>query len=169
SAVRDGIRLHRRIDRYTDAHPLFRRSRQRLHPDYRRYGGILIDLFYDHLLAVQWEHHHPQTLDAFVSDIHRLLRARWDELPPRMQHSMRYLLAHDLLRSYRHRSGVATALRGLERRLSRPSNLGMAIEELDRHGREFEADFTLFFPDLITHTRYLQQMLDVRAEIDPHT
>ena len=53
--LRYGIRLHRKIDAYTDTHPLFRQSKQRLRQPYYRYGGILIDIFYDHFLARRWD------------------------------------------------------------------------------------------------------------------
>lgn len=35
-----GIREHHRIDAFTDRHPLFRRSRARIAPPYRRFSGM---------------------------------------------------------------------------------------------------------------------------------
>jgi hypothetical protein len=54
AAFQRGIAQHRRIDAYTDAHPVFRRSVQRFAPPFRRYGGVLVDIFYDHFLARDW-------------------------------------------------------------------------------------------------------------------
>lgn len=157
--LQQGIVLHRRIDSFTDAHPLFRRSRRRLPDDFRRYGGILIDLFYDHLLTRYWHRFHDQPLDDFIDEVHRLLTYRLPDLPPRMQRSMRYLLANDLLRSYRHSDGVARALAGLERRLTRPVNLSAAVTELATHYDGFSADFQRFFPELIAHVDSQKQQL----------
>lgn len=154
-----GIVLHRRIDSFTDRHPRVLHSKRRLSPDFRRYGGILIDLFYDHLLAVNWAEFHHQSLDAFTAEVYRLLERRLDELPPRMQHSMAYLLSRDLLRSYRHTSGVARALAGLERRLSRPSNLAAAVSELETHYTGLAADFDDFFPELIAYVEDQKRQL----------
>lgn len=162
AGLRSGIVLHRRIDRFTDGHPLFRRSRRRLSPTYRRYGGILIDLFYDHLLTRDWHRYHDQPLDDFIAEVHQLLTQRLPDLPPRMQTSMHFLLTHDLLRSYRHPAGVARALAGLERRLSRPSNLAAAVIELEIHYQGFSADFREFFPELIAHVDSQKQQLHHR-------
>jgi len=71
--VREGIWLHRRIDAFTDAHPLVRRSRERVSAERRRYAGIMIDMFYDHLLAKHWLAFSDQPLEYFTRDIYRLL------------------------------------------------------------------------------------------------
>ena len=54
-AFQRGIKCHHRIDAFTDAHPKFRQSVARLSPRFRRFGGIIVDVFYDHFLAVNWD------------------------------------------------------------------------------------------------------------------
>ena len=49
--VQIGIQLHREIDTFTDAHPIFRKSTKRLHKGYSHYSGVIVDIFYDHFLA----------------------------------------------------------------------------------------------------------------------
>ena len=56
AAVRAGIDLHRRIDAFTDRHAVTRRSCARVSATRRRFAGILVDVFYDHHLAVHWPH-----------------------------------------------------------------------------------------------------------------
>lgn len=147
--LRRGIALHRRVDSFTDAHAIVRASKRRLQPGLRRFGGILVDLYYDHYLAVHWSRYSPLALEDFVAGVHRVLRARMTELPPRMQHSMRYMTATDLLLSYRDIGGIGRALRGIEGRLTRPSRLRDGVEDLQRHYGAFDADFAAFFPQLI--------------------
>ncbi|NNE43729.1 MAG: hypothetical protein HKN12_05955, partial [Gemmatimonadetes bacterium] len=50
-----GIRRHRRIDAYTDDHPAVQRSVRRFRGEFRRWGGVLTDMYYDHVLAREWE------------------------------------------------------------------------------------------------------------------
>ena len=45
--LRGGISLHRKIDVFTDAHPLTLVSRNRFSGDLRRYAGIIVDLAYE--------------------------------------------------------------------------------------------------------------------------
>ncbi|MEQ8424061.1 MAG: DUF479 domain-containing protein, partial [Cyclobacteriaceae bacterium] len=49
-----GIELHRAIDEYTDSHDVVQKSKVRLRPKYRHYSGVIVDMFYDHFLAKNW-------------------------------------------------------------------------------------------------------------------
>ena len=149
-ALHHAILQHRRIDSFTDAHPLVKRSKQRIRPEFRRYAGILVDVFYDHFLATQWDWYTEVPLDEFAQTVYEQVDRHLPALPPRMQQSMRYMLANDLLRSYRTVDGIGQALRGIETRLRRPSRLGEAVSELEIAYPALRGDFTEFFPQLIT-------------------
>ncbi|MBL8393937.1 MAG: DUF479 domain-containing protein [Candidatus Accumulibacter sp.] len=141
-----GIRLHRRIDSFADAHPAFRRSRQRVSAQRRRYSGIIVDLFYDHFLAAHWSRFSGETLEEFTAAVYALLGqhclpTRLARLLPRMQHD-------DWLAGYRQPAAIARALDGIAaRRLRRANTLGGAGSELLRDYDGFEQDFLEFFPD----------------------
>lgn len=146
--VAEGVRLHRAIDSYADTHPAFRRSRGRMSPERRRYSGIMVDLFYDHFLAVHWGRYHPQPLEEFTADFYALLAAQPELLPPRLADILPSMRANDWLSSYREIESVGVALdRMAERRLRQPNRLGGAVEELERHYTVLEEDFLAFFTD----------------------
>jgi acyl carrier protein phosphodiesterase len=147
--LRHAILQHRRIDSFTDAHPLVKRSKQRIRPEFRRYAGILIDVFYDHFLATEWRCYAEVSLDEFTEYVYAQVSRHLRTLPSRMQLSMRYMMANDLLRSYRTVGGIGRALRGIETRLRRPSRLGEAVTELEGAYLTLRDDFTEFFPQLI--------------------
>src|SRR4051794_7971427 len=65
-----GIAQHRRIDAFTDSHPIFRRSILRVEPPQRRYAGILVDIFYDHFLSVGWAAHSRVPLREFLAEVY---------------------------------------------------------------------------------------------------
>jgi len=48
------VALHRAIDNFAESQPAFRRSRSRVSLERRRYAGVFVDVFYDHLLAKNW-------------------------------------------------------------------------------------------------------------------
>src|SRR4029453_4779348 len=62
-----GVHKHKQIDAFTDSHPLVKRSRSRVSPQFRRFSGVLVDVFYDHLLATHWQRYSPIVLDAFTA------------------------------------------------------------------------------------------------------
>lgn len=148
-AVRRAILQHRHIDSFTDAHPVVQRSKRRIRPPFRRYAGILVDVFYDHYLAANWHHYATEPLGEFAGAVYTLMTTRLNSLPPAMQRSMRYMVRNDLLVSYRQIDGIARALRGIETRLQRPSRLGEAVSELDAAYAALGEDFAEFFPELI--------------------
>ena len=43
--IQKGIILHRSIDTFTDAHPIFRQSTKKLHEKYHHYAGVIVDVF----------------------------------------------------------------------------------------------------------------------------
>src|SRR3954463_9153752 len=65
-----GVRQHRRIDAFTDTHPVVRRSINRLNPPLRRFGGIVVDVFYDHFLSRDWERYSKVPLSNFIGEIY---------------------------------------------------------------------------------------------------
>src|SRR5690348_4103786 len=65
-AFQRGIAQHRRIDAFTDSHPVVRRSIQRFNPPLRRFGNILCDVFYDHFLARDWDSYSSEPLSPFA-------------------------------------------------------------------------------------------------------
>jgi acyl carrier protein phosphodiesterase len=147
--VLEGILLHRRIDAFADAHPLVRRSRRRVAPGRRRYAGILVDLLYDHFLALCWEEFWSEPLPEFARRVYAELERDRALLPARMQRFADFLRRHDLLVSYREVRGIERALGGLARRLRRPNPLGEPLVELREARADFERDFRGFFPELL--------------------
>lgn len=147
----EGIRLHRAVDSFTDRHPVFRRSRARLRPSLRRYGGIVVDILYDHLLAGAWDDYCRRPLGPFSQSIYATLQTYYHDLPDRMQRTVRYMQATDLLTSYRDAGSVELTLWRVERRLRRPAGqpLAAARADLDRQRPDFDADFAEFFAQLI--------------------
>ena len=159
--IRWGIRQHRLIDAFTDRHATFRASKRRLRPAFRRYGGILVDLFYDHFLAAHWSRYSEVPLTDFSRRVYRILWRRQQGLPPRMQRSVSYMIDRDLLQSYGEVNGIRRALEGLEGRLKRQSQLSDAVLDLEQNYRALAVDFSDFFPELI---RYVDEVARSHAE-----
>ena len=149
--MRHAVWQHRRIDAYTDSHPLVLRSKRRISPRYRRYAGILVDMFYDHFLAANWAHYDPRPLEMYAANIYDIVASQTDPGPGRMASAMEFMIQHNTLVGYRDARGIAMALRGIETRLRRPSELGNAISELHDNYAPLEEDFAQFFAALIDY------------------
>ena len=67
--IKKGILLHRYIDTFTDAHPIYRQSKRRLHEKYGHYSGVIMDIVYDHFLAKNWASYSDSKQEDFASDL----------------------------------------------------------------------------------------------------
>jgi acyl carrier protein phosphodiesterase len=152
-AIQRGIRLHHAVDSFTDSHEIFARSRKRLQPPYRRYAGVLVDIFYDHFLAVRWADYSREPLAGFSQTAYQTLNTNEAILPERLRRMLPYMTSEDWLTSYRTREGVDRTLRRLSRRLKRENPLPTAVCQLDEHYQELETDFLVFFPQLMQFAR----------------
>lgn len=157
--VQRGIELHRRIDGFTDRHSVFRQSRQRIRPELRRFGGIAVDLFYDHFLAREFSSYHDVPLEQFAEQFYRLLEHYEPQLPPKLQQIMPSMIERNWLVSYREVDTIERALSRISLRLSRPNALGDTAEDFRLCYDDFASDFEAFFPDLLTFTREQQILL----------
>jgi acyl carrier protein phosphodiesterase len=148
---KQGIQRHRAIDAYTDSHAVFRRSVRRFTPPFRRFGGILTDVFYDHFLARDWASFSDRPLPEFAADVYASFESRRADIPPEAYRGLQRMKAADLLCSYRDLSGIAAALHRISSRLRRPFDLAPSVHILERDYDLLHADFTQFFPELLTH------------------
>ncbi|MBC2655282.1 DUF479 domain-containing protein [Pseudomonas sp. MSSRFD41] len=145
--VEAAIQLHRRIDTYTDSHPVVTAALARFAQTRRRYAGIVIDVFFDHCLARDWAQYADRPLQAFTADVYRALAAE-PRLPGRLAQIAPYMAADDWLGSYRDFQVLEQILRGIARRLSRPEELTAAMGELERLYQPLSEDFREFYPQL---------------------
>src|SRR4051812_19851449 len=65
-ALAGSVHLHRRIDATTDRHPGVQGVRAGFGSPARRYAGILLDILFDHALALDWERYAAEPLAAFA-------------------------------------------------------------------------------------------------------
>jgi len=146
--IQKGILLHREIDTFTDAHKIVRKSKRRLHPRYRHYKGVIIDIFYDHYLAKNWISYSDVPLETFVQSVYDLLQNNFDILPKKTQHLLPFMIEHNWLYNYQYIAGIEKVLNGMNNRTQQKSQMHLAVEDLQNLHKEFEEDFIFFFEDL---------------------
>ena len=151
--VQKGILLHREIDTFTDAHPIARQSSKRLHKNYSHYSRIIVDIYYDHFLAKNWERYSHKPLDNYVESFYDLLEDNYEILPVGTKRMMPYMITDNWLYSYAKLTGIARVLNGMNRRTKNKSKMNLAIIDLEEHYNDFENEFTAFFEELITFSK----------------
>ena len=153
SGITRAIGLHRKIDVYTDAHPIVLQSKARISAHRRRYAGIIVDIFYDHFLAKHWRDFHDEPLAAFTARIYQLLERHHTVLPQRLQRMAPLMMQWDWLGSYAEISSIYTALNRIGQRLKRANPMMNSADELVGNYAQIEADFRAFLPDVLRYAR----------------
>jgi len=143
-----GITLHREIDTFTDFHPIFRKSKHRLHEKYGHYSGVIIDMFYDHFLAKNWKKYSDVQLEDYTLHFYHILKENYGILTDKTKEMMPYMIEYNWLSSYATIDGLAEILRQMDRRTKYRSNMHYSVNELKEFYADFEEEFTLFFEEV---------------------
>ena len=154
------ILTHRKVDSYTDSHAIVVGAKSLFKGSSRRYAGILLDVFYDHLLAANWSSYSDMPLHAFIDRFYASLAARAEILPTNLARAAPRMIEQDWLGSYKKYAGVEIAINRTSTRLSRDGHLlrdGLA--DLALNYDALADGFTSFFPDLIRFVDTRRQML----------
>ncbi|WP_306350822.1 ACP phosphodiesterase [Flavobacterium sp. '19STA2R22 D10 B1'] len=150
--IQKGIILHRAIDTFTDAHPLFRQSTKRLHANYGHYSGVIIDVFYDHFLAKNWSNYSNIPLQNFAAKFYRTLDDHYPILTAKTQNLLPYMKQENWLYIYHTVDGLKHILTQMDSRTKNTSKMRFATTELVEFYDDFEKEFTEFFEELRAHT-----------------
>jgi acyl carrier protein phosphodiesterase len=149
--LRKGILLHRYIDTFTDAHPIYRKSKHRLHEKYGHYSGVIMDIVYDHFLAKNWSSYSDVKLDIYAETFYQLLLSNQHILTEKNQKMIPYMIARNWLVSYASLEGLEMILFQMGHRTKNRVNMQEAIVEVKQFYTEFEEEFTSFFEELRNH------------------
>lgn len=147
--IQKGVVLHRAIDTFTDAHPIWRKSKHRLHERYGHYSGVIIDILYDHFLAKNWNQYTDEDLEDYVERFYQSLKDNYEILSPKTKKLMPYMIESNWLVSYASIAGIERILFQMDYRTKHRVHMQNAIQELQEFYTEFEEEFTLFFKDLM--------------------
>jgi acyl carrier protein phosphodiesterase len=147
--IAQAIMLHRKIDAFTDSHPVVRRAKGRVSSHFRHTKGILTDLFFDHFLAANWSDFSTIDLFAFSQIVYQTLNDQHLVTPPRMGRMLHYMERGNWLYSYRLIQNIDQALFGLSQRLKAKNYLDQGTTELIDNYDPLKADFMTYFPLLI--------------------
>lgn len=146
--IQKGILLHRAIDTFTDAHPIFRQSTKKLHSRYHHYSGVIVDMYYDHFLAKNWSDYHNESLALYSEKFYQSLLDNHSILTSKAKHLLPYMVEYNWLVNYQSVSGIERILNQMDHRTKNQSLMRFAAEELVAHYDEFEAEFSLFYKEV---------------------
>ena len=165
--IESGVRLHRAIDAYTDAHPVIGHLRSRFPARLRRYAGILIDLSFDHFLSTHWAQFSDIALEDFSRQVYTTLSRHRHHLSDGSRRMLGRLIEHDILGLYTDWDTIPASAERVGRRFRRENPFRDIGRDLADERSRLEQAFLSFYPDLRSYSNALQTTLIESGERQP--
>ena len=146
--IQKGILLHRKIDHFTDQHSLFKKNVSFLFPKFGHYSRVIVDMFFDHFLAAQWEIYHPDPLEEFSRQFYRMMEKYSGSLPDKTKKILPVMSKYNWFIAYRSIEGLEVILFQMSQRTRFPSDMSLAVSELQKNYSKVALDFKVFFEEL---------------------
>lgn len=160
-AIQQGILLHRKIDTFTDQHPIFRSSKKRLFPDFGHYSGVIVDIFYDYFLAKNWSDYSDISLNTYAQDFYKLLQEHKHLLNERANLLIYYMIKENWLESYQTLEGIEKIFYQMDRRTDFRSKMRFATDFLQKDEMDFETEFSNFFQKILSEVNGQKKELNI--------
>lgn len=155
-AVLAGLRNHRAVDRFTDAHPRVLAMKRAFGSERRRFAGIALDIYFDHLLINHWQQFEQRHLESLIGEFYQRLFAGRDLMPDdNMRRVTRRMVEYDWFGSYRDIDAVAESLDRVAGRIRFENRFDNAIEDLLQNHEMIRDGFFEFYPQLQQHVAEL--------------
>ncbi|MCP4429378.1 MAG: DUF479 domain-containing protein [Gammaproteobacteria bacterium] len=155
-SINAGLENHRAVDRFTDTDSTIKELKQMFQPGRRRFAGIALDVYFDHLLMKHWSSYDIRPLHEVIQIFyHRMTEGQSIMPSSTMRTTTLRIIRYDWFGSYRQIDSIAQALDRIASRIRYRNDFANAIEDIDKHSEEIESAFLDFFPRLQTHVQSL--------------
>lgn len=156
-----GIVLHRKIDEFTDLHPVVCETIAMMRPDFGRYSGIILDMYFDYFLAINFHKYNPnRSLRLFSIRFYFFSILYYIHLPKKVKRFIFHFISTNRLEKYSSLEGLKQSLEIMSRHKSKAIRPDFTINYLQSNSEELEARFHQFFPDLVEFAESQQHFSD---------
>ncbi|QQE12407.1 DUF479 domain-containing protein [Planctomycetota bacterium] len=161
--VQHGIMTHRRVDAFTDTHPIFAKSKAHfIEADslpgtvsLRHFSGILVDVYYDHFLSADWHMYHEMSLPEFIGHAYMRLHEGCEYMPKQMLSRMARIRDADYLSQYATTQGLNNVLTLMSmrfsERLDRNIQMQHSVPIMLANYQALREEFHAFYPQLMKY------------------
>lgn len=155
--VKWGLENHRAVDRFTDTHESIQALKQLFSPRRRRFAGIALDVYFDHLLMSHWQKFDTRPLPGVIDTFYQRMVEGRDLMPnANMRNTTQRMVEYDWFGSYRNIDSIAHALDRIAGRLRFANPFAGSIEDILANQQAIDDTFLEFFPLLRSQIAMLQ-------------
>ena len=145
--IQEGILLHRQIDSYVDRSETVLILMRKLYQALPKVSSVAVDLFFDHLLAKNWNQFHPTPLDDFLSQYYQEIKLSEKLYTPEFIFMMNKLIEYNWISYYPTLYGLDKSCQGVSSRISFPNELKNGKTVFIQHQDEITETFYKFMDE----------------------
>jgi acyl carrier protein phosphodiesterase len=155
-----GIRLHRKVDVFTDQHREVKKLKLLFPPHLQRVAGIALDIYFDHLLLLHWHKFSEQESKTFFNLFYQQLMATELDVGSRFERVKVGMLSHRWLQDYLLEETCLRAMQSVEQRLKGKIVFAEPSYDILNHNKVMiEKVFLRFYVELFQHARLISTKL----------
>jgi len=143
----EGIKFHRKLDILTDSTLAVSEAKKKL-LEYGLFSGIIIDIFYDHFLAVNWRSITGTSIDDHSHYVYSVVKRNSHLIPEKSKGAVTHMIEEDWFKSYQSIDFIEMTLNRISRRISRENNLSLSISSLKDNYNFFQENFFQFWDEI---------------------
>lgn len=147
-SIQKGIKLHRAIDTFTDAHPLIHEAKAPFRPLVRLYSGAFVDVAFDYFLANDTAENSQREWQEHSQRVYDVLRRYEEFLPEVFKKVLDKMQQDDWLYNYRNEWGIEYSFRNVVNKaqfMDKTTNVFPAFLANKDFLRE---KYEIFFPEI---------------------
>ncbi|NJN72680.1 MAG: DUF479 domain-containing protein [Limnothrix sp. RL_2_0] len=150
-----GINVHKKIDAFTDSHPIVLEARRLFPGELRRFSSVILDLVFDYCLSQSWDQWDSTTTRGdFIESRLNDMQQCTDQIPLQASQTIHRIQQGRLLHQYSELRGVEMSMRHIVRRRPKFAPMLNAMDILGSRQPLIDETFQRFYPELL---EYVQQ------------
>lgn len=146
--VQRGIALHRKIDEYTDNHPVIKEIQKLYTLSAGRYNGVFLDVTFDHFLAIDSVNEPPEGWKQFSAWCYRQIDESINDTPEIFRRLFSYMKKENWLYNYRHKWMMQRSFERLAHRAKFLPNSADIYSDFEQNYQQLQDGYGEFFPEL---------------------
>ncbi len=155
--IQKGIEIHKKIDSFSDQHPVVKETWALLQNDFGLYGRVITDIYYDHFLFKHWKEFSMFSFEDDMNFLYQCLQKNTGEFPPGVRRMTARIVALQWPVKYTNMSGLYQVFRSMSRRVAFENRFEMAVEVLKKEYATIDSHFLSFYPELRSYIRSLTE------------
>lgn len=157
-SIQQGILLHRKIDFFTDNHPIVKDAINLFKPLYARHTGIFTDILYDHFLSISWKNYHQLPLNQYIDEKMKILATYYLHFPARLKSIFPMMYLNQWFKRYQTLDGIDQVMLGMSKHTSFPGYSSEMKKLVISHSETLLTGFHQFMNEIqIEIQDFLQQ------------